>query len=108
VDVGTGSGAWVIEVADQYTRTQVFGTDLSPIQPRDVPENAEFIVGDFTYGLDFDDGSTDVVQSRLVNLILSLNVGWSTMGFVMNSGLRSCRRSCVYSNLEQGGLSALS
>lgn len=38
--------------------------DISPIQPTYVPLNVEFIVKDLTEGLDFDDGSTDLVQSR--------------------------------------------
>jgi ubiquinone/menaquinone biosynthesis C-methylase UbiE len=65
VDVGTGSGRWVIEVAEAFPRAAVIGTDLSPIQPvDDVPHNAEFLVMDLTEGLDFDEGSTDLVHSR--------------------------------------------
>jgi len=64
VDVGTGSGGWVLEVAEQYPGTRVSGIDISPIQPTFVPGNAEFIIMDLTQGLDFDDGSTDFVHSR--------------------------------------------
>jgi tRNA G46 methylase TrmB len=64
VDIGTGSGAWVIEVADKHIKCRVIGTDLSPIQPKEVPENAEFFVADLVDGLDFDTGSTDLVNSR--------------------------------------------
>jgi len=64
VDIGTGSGKWVIEVADEHSTARVIGTDLSPIQPTEVPANAEFILMDLTEGLQFDDGSTDLVQSR--------------------------------------------
>ena len=62
--MGTGSGRWVIEVADDYPTAHVIGVDLSPIQPTDVPTNAEFILMDLTQGLEFDDGTTDLVQSR--------------------------------------------
>lgn len=69
VDIGTGSGAWVIEVAEEYTaETHVVGTDLSPIQPEeDVPQNVTFIIADLVKGLDsdFNEGSTDLVNSRL-------------------------------------------
>jgi hypothetical protein len=51
-------------MADDYPTARVVGTDLSPIQPTEVPTNAEFILMDLTQGLDFDDGSTDLVQSR--------------------------------------------
>jgi trans-aconitate methyltransferase len=64
VDVGTGSGRWVVEVADDYPTAHVVGIDLSPIQPTDVPSNAEFILMDLTQGLEFETGSTDLVQSR--------------------------------------------
>ena len=64
MDVGTGSGRWVIEVADQLSTARVCGIDISPVQPIDVPVNAEFIVMDLTDGLDFSDGSTDLVHSR--------------------------------------------
>ena len=64
MDVGTGSGAWAIEVADHYHKCRVVGTDLSPIQPELAPENVEFIVEDLVNGLDLDTGSTDLVNSR--------------------------------------------
>ena len=64
VDIGTGTGAWAVEVADQFSSAVVYGTDLSPIQPKRVPPNAEFRVEDITRGLDFADGSTDLVHSR--------------------------------------------
>lgn len=36
LDVGTGTGLWAIDFADEYTDSgvQVVGNDLSPIQPR--------------------------------------------------------------------------
>jgi ubiquinone/menaquinone biosynthesis C-methylase UbiE len=64
LDIGTGSGAWAIEVADQFPDTLVRGLDLSPIQPLYVPTNCEFLVGDLNEGLDFDDSSIDLVHSR--------------------------------------------
>jgi ubiquinone/menaquinone biosynthesis C-methylase UbiE len=64
VDVGTGSGKWVIEVAEEFPSARIFGTDISPVQDTDVPVNAEFILMDLNDGLEFDDGSTDLVHSR--------------------------------------------
>jgi ubiquinone/menaquinone biosynthesis C-methylase UbiE len=66
VDVGCGSGAWAIEVAEQFPGAKVVGMDLSPIQPIDVPQNCEFVVGDLNEGLEFDSGSMDLVQGRYV------------------------------------------
>lgn len=34
LDVGTGTGIWAMDVADKYPNAEVYGNDLSPIQPR--------------------------------------------------------------------------
>ncbi|RMJ27592.1 Methyltransferase [Aspergillus sp. HF37] len=47
LDLGTGTGIWPIEVADEYPSATVTGTDLSPIQPRWVPPNCFFEVDDY-------------------------------------------------------------
>ncbi|KAL1982645.1 hypothetical protein VTN96DRAFT_1015 [Rasamsonia emersonii] len=58
LDLGTGTGIWAIEFADQYPSAQVIGTDLSPIQPPWVPPNCVFEIDDFEtpwlYRADFD------------------------------------------------------
>ena len=65
LDVGTGSGRWVVEVAQEYPKAIVTGMDLSPANPLyEITENVDFIVGDLTEGLQFDDGSLDLVHSR--------------------------------------------
>lgn len=46
LDVGTGTGIWAIDFADEHPGSTVVGTDLSPIQPDWVPSNLEFEVSD--------------------------------------------------------------
>ena len=46
LDQGTGTGIWVMEVAEKYPDSKVLGTDLSPIQPTWVPPNASFEIYD--------------------------------------------------------------
>lgn len=46
LDVGTGTGIWAIDFADQYPDTEVIGTDISPIQPGWVPANLRFVIDD--------------------------------------------------------------
>ncbi|BCS27064.1 class I SAM-dependent methyltransferase [Aspergillus puulaauensis] len=47
LDIGTGTGLWAIEFADQFQSAhQVIGNDLSPIQPSWVPPNVAFEVDD--------------------------------------------------------------
>ncbi|KAF2737254.1 S-adenosyl-L-methionine-dependent methyltransferase [Polyplosphaeria fusca] len=44
LDVGTGTGIWG---DSEHPSAQVIGTDLSPIQPTDVPPNCSFLIDDF-------------------------------------------------------------
>ncbi|KAF5524263.1 Secondary metabolism regulator LAE1 [Colletotrichum aenigma] len=46
LDVGTGTGIWAIEMGDFFPNAEVFGNDLSPIQPEWVPPNVKFFVED--------------------------------------------------------------
>lgn len=42
LDIGTGTGIWAIEFAEQHPEADILGTDLSPIQPEFVPQNCRF------------------------------------------------------------------
>lgn len=46
LDMGTGTGIWAIDFADEFPSAEVIGTDLSPIQPVWVPPNCKFYVDD--------------------------------------------------------------
>lgn len=48
LDLGTGTGIWAIDMADEHPKSSVFGADLSPIQPSWVPPNCTFEVDDIT------------------------------------------------------------
>lgn len=48
LDIGCGTGIWSIEFAEEHPSAQVIGTDLSPIQPEQVPPNCEFLIDDCT------------------------------------------------------------
>ncbi|RMJ24968.1 Methyltransferase [Aspergillus sp. HF37] len=53
LDLGTGTGLWAIEVADEFPKTDVTGIDLSPIQPGWVPPNCYFEVNDYESPWDY-------------------------------------------------------
>ncbi|KAL0465238.1 S-adenosyl-L-methionine-dependent methyltransferase [Neurospora intermedia] len=59
LDVGTGTGLWAIDFADEFPNCTVIGTDISPIQPSWVPPNLQFNIDDatreWTYQPDFFD-----------------------------------------------------
>ncbi|KAJ5408587.1 hypothetical protein N7509_002470 [Penicillium cosmopolitanum] len=58
LDLGTGTGIWALDFADDNPDSEVIGIDLSPIQPAWVPPNCRFEVDDFeetwTYSQKFD------------------------------------------------------
>lgn len=58
LDVGTGTGIWAIEFAEQYPGASVVGTDLSPTQPGWIPPNVQFEIDDasnaWTFSTKFD------------------------------------------------------
>jgi SAM-dependent methyltransferase len=76
LDLGTGTGIWAIEFADEHPSTTVTGVDLSPVQPRWVPPNCKFEVddveADWTYPLPDPDGGGgqgfDYIHSRMLLL----------------------------------------
>ncbi|QKX58229.1 uncharacterized protein TRUGW13939_05350 [Talaromyces rugulosus] len=47
LDLGTGTGIWAIDFADQFPESEVIGNDLSPIQPQWTPPNVTFEIDDF-------------------------------------------------------------
>uniref|UniRef100_L2FAS6 Methyltransferase domain-containing protein n=1 Tax=Colletotrichum fructicola (strain Nara gc5) TaxID=1213859 RepID=L2FAS6_COLFN len=46
LDIGTGTGIWAIQFADDHPETEVLGVDLSPTQPDFVAPNVKFEVDD--------------------------------------------------------------
>ncbi|KAF4967018.1 hypothetical protein FSARC_5390 [Fusarium sarcochroum] len=64
VDIGTGTGIWAIDFADNFPNTQVIGTDVSPIQPGWVPPNLKFEIDDCTQEWTFEPNSLDYVHLR--------------------------------------------
>jgi len=58
LDIGTGTGIWAIDFADQFPECTVTGTDLSAIQPTWIPPKCKFEVDDaespWTFGEKFD------------------------------------------------------
>ncbi|KAF8457878.1 S-adenosyl-L-methionine-dependent methyltransferase [Kalaharituber pfeilii] len=64
LDVGTGTGIWAIDFADQHPESQVLGNDLSPIQPKWVPPNLKFEVDDMEEEWAYHDDFFDYIHIR--------------------------------------------
>ena len=46
LDIGTGTGNWALDMAEDFPHAEIVGTDLSPIQPSFSPPNCRFFVDD--------------------------------------------------------------
>ncbi|CZS95672.1 related to methyltransferase [Rhynchosporium agropyri] len=67
LDVGTGTGIWAIDFADEHPETEVLGVDLSPIQPTFVPPNVSFQVDDLEEEWTFkEDQRFDFIFARMM------------------------------------------
>ncbi|KAK0615105.1 S-adenosyl-L-methionine-dependent methyltransferase [Bombardia bombarda] len=64
LDIGTGTGIWAIDFADEFPQTIVVGTDLSPIQPSWVPPNLKFEIEDCSQTWTFSEDYFDYVHMR--------------------------------------------
>ncbi|KAI8665610.1 hypothetical protein NCS56_00997300 [Fusarium sp. Ph1] len=64
IDIGTGTGIWAIDFADEYPNASVIGTDVSPIQPSWIPPNLQFQIDDCTQEWTFKENSADFVHVR--------------------------------------------
>ncbi|KAM0413651.1 hypothetical protein ACHAPD_006889 [Fusarium lateritium] len=85
LDIGTGTGIWAIDFADQYPNAEVIGTDLSPIQPSWVPPNVKFDLEDATRDWSWSENSFDFVHMRyLIGAI-------SDWGVLFKEAFRCCK-----------------
>ncbi|KAF4999055.1 hypothetical protein FDECE_11614 [Fusarium decemcellulare] len=74
LDVGTGTGIWAIDFADEYPNAEVIGTDLSPIQPTWVPPNVKFELEDATDTWSWPEDTFDFIHIRyLVGAVADWN-----------------------------------
>ncbi|RIA93888.1 S-adenosyl-L-methionine-dependent methyltransferase [Glomus cerebriforme] len=67
LDIGCGTGKWIIDNAMDYPKSTFIGIDMSPIFPKEnKPQNAGFIECDVLYGLPFPSNTFDFVHQRLL------------------------------------------
>jgi len=64
LDIGTGTGIWVTDMADKFPNAQVIGTDLSPVAPGMQPDNASFEIDDCCSEWVYPDSHFDFIHMR--------------------------------------------
>ena len=71
LEVGSGSGIWMVQCAQQNPGARFLGIDLSEIRPEEIPSNCKFIVADAEGDWGFSSepatsGPYDFIHSRLL------------------------------------------
>ncbi|KAG6012541.1 hypothetical protein E4U54_007467 [Claviceps lovelessii] len=66
LDVATGLGEWAIQMGDLFPNSQIIATDLSPIQPDQVPPNVNFYVEDSSDEWDYSQ-TFDYIHTRVTS-----------------------------------------
>ncbi|PCD46662.1 hypothetical protein AU210_002063 [Fusarium oxysporum f. sp. radicis-cucumerinum] len=94
LDIGTGTGIWAIDFADQYPNAQVIGTDLSPIQPDWVPPNVRFELEDATSNWTWSNDSIDFVHMRY---LIGAITDW---GALFKEAFRCCKPGAFVESVE--------
>ncbi|KAK2786222.1 hypothetical protein FQN52_007972 [Onygenales sp. PD_12] len=65
LDIGTGTGIWAIDFAEDHPQAAIIGTDLSPTMPSWVPPNVTFTIDDCNeYPWSFKPNSMDFIHAR--------------------------------------------
>ncbi|KAL5525304.1 hypothetical protein ACEPAF_9174 [Sanghuangporus sanghuang] len=64
LDIGTGNGKWVEEMADEFPHTKVYGLDIVPLATRYPAENVQFEVHDINSTTRWAQGRFDFVHMR--------------------------------------------
>lgn len=64
LDLGTGTGKWAMEFAEENAGCRVLAVDLSPVQPNFTPPNLEFQVDDIEADWTYKEDSFDYIHIR--------------------------------------------
>jgi len=67
VDLGCGSGSWILDVARDFPHCNTVAVDLVPMQVLDMPPNCRSEVDDINLGLQHFYGDFNVVHARLIS-----------------------------------------
>ncbi|CAG8557938.1 6762_t:CDS:2 [Dentiscutata heterogama] len=67
LDIGCGAGSWSFDMATTYPAVEIFGVDISPLQPTQIkPKNFTYVKANVLEGLPFEDNTFDYVYQRFM------------------------------------------
>ncbi|THH19383.1 hypothetical protein EW146_g1781 [Bondarzewia mesenterica] len=67
LDLGCGSGSWILECARDFPHCQAVAVDLVPMQATNIPPNCRSEVDDINLGMQHFYGDFNVVHARLIS-----------------------------------------
>ncbi|KIM31825.1 hypothetical protein M408DRAFT_327244 [Serendipita vermifera MAFF 305830] len=70
LDLGSGSGVWCLDVANQFPQAQVVGIDITPNLRQTMPPNCKFEIWNINQGLAPFYGQFDIVHLRFIQGIV--------------------------------------
>lgn len=62
--MGTGTGIWAIDFANEFPGAQIIGTDLSPMAPTWIPANLKLEIDDATLSWTYPENHFDFIHTR--------------------------------------------
>ncbi|KAI0325261.1 hypothetical protein GY45DRAFT_1340222, partial [Cubamyces sp. BRFM 1775] len=68
VDLGTGTGQWVLDMAREFPHVKFYGVDIVPIATRYPPQNVIFEIHDIMEPFRYASGSIDMVHARSISM----------------------------------------
>jgi len=68
LDLGTGTGKWVLEMAAEFPHVKFYGLDIVPIASRHPPPNVWFEMQDVSEELRFNSAGVDLVHARSISM----------------------------------------
>ncbi|CAG8584388.1 7416_t:CDS:2 [Ambispora leptoticha] len=69
IDIGCGTGIWILDMAQQYPNSKFVGIDISPIQPTEgLPPNVKFVQYNVLDILPYEDSSFDLVHEKFMTV----------------------------------------
>ncbi|RKP12584.1 S-adenosyl-L-methionine-dependent methyltransferase [Piptocephalis cylindrospora] len=74
LDVGTGNGIWLLEMANEFPEAQCVGVDFAPTFPTEIlPPNCTFFLGNVLERLPFQDNTFEYTHERFLGLGVQRN-----------------------------------
>ncbi|KAI0744450.1 S-adenosyl-L-methionine-dependent methyltransferase [Earliella scabrosa] len=101
LDLGTGTGHWILDMARDFPHARFYGVDIVPIATRYPPRNVQFEMHDIKERFRFDTASIDLVHARSITMAIR------DYGALLPEIARVLRRGGLFVSCEWGRFPAL-